>query len=55
MLLGSALIGDQFIRYTVVFATSAYRDLGNFGAANIIVRMRVMIIFYRLFSYSVLI
>jgi hypothetical protein len=51
MLSGSALIGDRFIKYTVVFAVSAYRDLGNSGAVSIIVRMRRS---NRSFSYPIL-
>jgi hypothetical protein len=38
------LIGDRFIKYIAVLAASTYRDFGNFGAANIIVRIRVMIV-----------
>jgi hypothetical protein len=44
MLSGNTLIGDRFIRYTAVFAAFIYRDSENSGAANIIVRMRVIII-----------
>jgi hypothetical protein len=46
MPLGNALIGDRFVRYIAVFAASAYRDFGSFNAANIIVRIRVMIILF---------
>jgi hypothetical protein len=44
MPLKSALVGDRFIRYIAVFAASIYRNLGNSGAASIIVRIRIMII-----------
>jgi hypothetical protein len=44
MLLGSVLIGDRFIRYIVVLAASVYRNFENFGAASIIVRIRIIIV-----------
>jgi hypothetical protein len=46
MLSGNALIGDRFIRYTVMLAALTYRDFGNSGAANIIVRIRVIIVLF---------
>jgi hypothetical protein len=44
MLLGNILIGDQFIKYIAVLAASAYKNFGNFDAASIIVRIRIMIV-----------
>jgi hypothetical protein len=44
MPLGNVLIGDRFVRYTAMLAVSAYKDLGNFGAANIIMRIYVTIV-----------
>jgi hypothetical protein len=45
MLLRNILINDRFIRYTVIFAAFIYRNLENSGAANIIVRIRIIIVF----------
>jgi hypothetical protein len=42
--LGNALIGDRFVRYTVVLIVSAYKDLGKPGAEINIVRARDIII-----------
>jgi hypothetical protein len=42
--LGNALVGDRFVRYTVVLIASAYKDLGKPGAEINIVRARDIII-----------
>jgi hypothetical protein len=42
--LGNALVGDRFVRYTVVLIASAYKDLGKSGAEINIVRARDTII-----------
>ena len=42
--LDNALIGDRFVRYTVVLIVSAYKDLGKPGAEINIVRARDIII-----------
>jgi hypothetical protein len=44
LLLGNALIGDRFVRYTVILIASAYKDLGKSGAEINIVRARDIII-----------
>jgi hypothetical protein len=50
MLSENALIDDQFIRYTAVFAALVYRNFRNSGVISIIVRIRVIII---LFDYLI--
>jgi hypothetical protein len=42
--LGNALVGDRFVRYTVVLIASAYKDLGKPGTEINIVRARDTII-----------
>jgi hypothetical protein len=42
--LGNILVGDRFVRYTVVLIASAYKDLGKPGAEINIVRARDTII-----------
>jgi hypothetical protein len=42
--LGNALIGDRFVRYTVILIASAHKDLGKPGAEINIVRARDIII-----------
>jgi hypothetical protein len=42
--LGNALIGDRFVRYTVILIASAYKDLDKPGAKINIVRARDTII-----------
>jgi hypothetical protein len=42
--LGNALVGDRFVRYTVILIVSAYKDLGKPGAEINIVRARDIII-----------
>jgi hypothetical protein len=44
MPLRNALIDDRFIKYIVIFAASAHKDLKSFGAVNIIIRIRIMIV-----------
>jgi hypothetical protein len=38
--LGNALIGDRFVRYTVILIASAHKDLGKSGTEINIVRAR---------------
>jgi hypothetical protein len=40
LFLGNALIGDRFVRYTVVLIASAYKDLGKPNAEINIIRAR---------------
>jgi hypothetical protein len=42
--LGNALVGDRFVRYTVVLIVFAYKDLGKPSAEINIVRARDIII-----------
>jgi hypothetical protein len=42
--LGNVLVGDRFVRYTVVLIAFAYKDLGKPGAEINIVRARDIII-----------
>jgi hypothetical protein len=42
--LGNALIGDRFVRYTVILIASAYKNLGKPDAEINIVRARDIII-----------
>jgi hypothetical protein len=42
--LGNVLIGDRFVRYTVILIASAHKDLGKPGAEINIVRARDTII-----------
>jgi hypothetical protein len=42
--LGNTLIGDRFVRYTVILIASAYKDLGKPDAEINIVRARDIII-----------
>jgi hypothetical protein len=42
--LGNALVGDRFVRYTVVLIASAHKDLGKSGVEINIVRARDIII-----------
>jgi hypothetical protein len=42
--LGNALIGDRFVRYTVILIASAYKDLGKPDTEINIVRARDTII-----------
>jgi hypothetical protein len=42
--LGNALVGDRFVRYTVILIASAHKDLGKSGAEINIVRTRDIII-----------
>jgi hypothetical protein len=42
--LGNALIGDRFVRYTVILIVSAHKDLGKSGTEINIIRARDIII-----------
>jgi hypothetical protein len=42
--LGNALVGDRFVRYTVILIASTHKDLGKPGAEINIVRARDTII-----------
>jgi hypothetical protein len=46
MPLGNVLIGDRFIKYIAMLAASAHKNFESFGAASIIVRIRIIIILF---------